>query len=154
MNTVILMGRLVREPEVRQSQGEKVMTIARFTLAIDRKFKRESEQSSDFINCVVFGKTAETIEKYVTKGSKIAVIGHIQTGSYTNKDGQKVNTFDVVVDDFEFCESKASGGNEKAPTNSAKAGNTKANNRPNPATANMGYMNIPDGIDDDELPFN
>lgn len=153
MNTVILMGRLVREPEVRQSQGEKAMTIARFTLAIDRKFKREGEQSSDFINCVVFGKTAETIEKYVTKGSKIAVTGHIQTGSYTNKDGQKVNTFDVVVDDFEFCESKASGGNEKAPTNSAKAGNAKAN-RPNPANANMGYMNIPDGIDDDELPFN
>ena len=154
MNKVILTGRLVRDPEVRHSQGEKETVIARFSLAVDRKFKREGEQSADFINCIVFGKTAEVIEKYVTKGSKIAIVGSIQTGSYTNKDGQKVNTFDVVVDDFEFCESKASGGNEKAPTNSAKAGNAKANSRPNPANANMGYMNIPDGIDDDELPFN
>lgn len=152
MNTVILMGRLSKEPDVKMAGETK---IARFTLAVDRKgAKVEGKPTADFISCVAFNKTAEVIENYVTKGSKIAVRGRIQTGSYDGSDGKKVYTTDVLVEEMEFCESKSSGSNEKAPTNSAKAGNTKANNRPNPATANMGYMNIPDGIDDDELPFN
>lgn len=137
MNKVILMGRLTRDPEVRYSQGENAMAIARYTLAVDRKFNR-NENSADFINCVAFGKSGEVAERYFRKGIKIVVTGRIQTGSYTNKDGVKVYTTDVVVEEQEFAEGKNSNNSE----------------RPVPATdSGDDFMNIPDGIDD-ELPFN
>ena len=109
MNRVILMGRLTRDPDVRYSTGESSTTIARFTLAVDRRIKREGEESADFISCVAFGKQAEFIEKYLHQGTKVVVEGRIQTGSYTNKDGQKVYTTDVVVEQCEFAESKTKG---------------------------------------------
>ena len=142
MNKVILMGRLTRDPEVRYSQGENAMAIARYSLAVDRRFNRNNQdgQTADFINCVAFGKNGEFAEKYFRKGLKIVVEGRIQTGSYTNKDGVKVYTTDVVVESSEFAESKGgSGGNTENPA-------------PAPATGD-GFMNIPDGIDE-ELPFN
>ena len=149
MNKVILMGRLTRDPEVRYSSGENNMAIARYTLAVDRRGRRSNnneEQTADFINCVAFGKSGEFAEKYLKKGTKIAVSGRIQTGSYTNKEGQKVYTTEVVIEDQEFCESKnASGSGEQtgyAPTA-----------KPEPqADPGDGFMNIPDGIED-ELPF-
>ena len=139
MNKVILMGRLTRDPEVRYSSGENQTAIARYSLAVDRRRgKNDDQPSADFINCVAFGRSAEFAEKYFHKGLKITVAGRIQTGSYTNKDGQKVYTTDVVVEEQEFAESKAASGNAG---NSAPAGNPD------------GFMNIPDGIDE-ELPFN
>lgn len=140
MNKVILMGRLTRDPEVRYSSGENQTAIARYSLAVDRRRGKNDEQSADFINCVTFGKSAEFAEKYFHKGLKITVAGRIQTGSYTNKDGQKVYTTDVVVEEQEFAESKAASGNS-APANN-----------PEPSNGD-GFMNIPDGIDE-ELPFN
>ena len=140
MNKVILMGRLTRDPEVRYSGGDNATAVARYSLAVDRRFKRENEPSADFINCVGFGKTAEFAEKYFRKGMRICVVGRIQTGSYTNRDGQKVYTTDVVVEEQEFAESKGASENNGA-------------DRPQPTTDNNGFMNIPDGIDE-ELPFN
>lgn len=132
------MGRLTRDPEVRYSQGENTTAIARISLAVDRKFKQEGQPTADFINCIAFGKTAEIIEKYVTKGTKIAVVGRIQTGSYTNKDGQKVYTTDVVIDELEFCESRSS---------------QQSSSQPAPApNGDMRFMNI--DTDMDSLPFN
>lgn len=139
MNKVILMGRLTRDPEVRYSQGENASAIARYTLAIDRKFKKDGEPTADFINCVAFGKSAEFTEKYLRQGTKIAIVGRIQTGSYVNKDGQKVYTTDIVVEEQEFAESKSQGG-EQQP-------------KPQPTPSGDGFMYIPDGIDE-ELPFN
>ena len=139
MNKVILMGRLTRDPEVRYTQGDNAMAIARYSLAVDRRFKRDGEPDADFINCVAFGKAGEFAEKYLKKGTKIAVVGRIQTGSYTNKDGQKVYTTDVVVEEQEFAESKNSGSSD--------------NNQSAPENKNTDFMNIPDGIDE-ELPFN
>ena len=145
MNKVVLMGRLTRDPEVRYSQGQNAMAIARFTLAVDRRFRRDGEQSADFINCVVFGKSAEFAERYFRQGMRIVVSGRIQTGSYTNRDGVKVYTTEVVVEEQEFAESKNAGSSTQsyqtspAPAPSADAGD--------------GFMNIPDGIDE-ELPFN
>ena len=145
MNKVILMGRLTRDPEVRYSQGENSLAIARFTLAVDRRFKRQGEQDADFISCVSFGKTAEFAEKYLKQGTKIAVTGRIQTGSYTNKEGQKVYTTEVMVEETEFAESKGSGSSDSGNSGSI---------RPEPSSAvGDGFMNIPDGIDE-ELPFN
>lgn len=138
MNKVILMGRVVREPEVRYSQGATPMAIAKFTLAVDRKFKKDGEQSADFINCTAFGKTAEVIEKYVIKGTKIIVEGRWQTGSYTNKDGNKVYTNDCMVENIEFCESKS-----QQAQNNAQA----------PTPNGDGFMNIPSGLEDEGLPF-
>lgn len=144
MNKVILMGRLTRDPEVRYSSGENQTAIARYSLAVDRRRgKNDDQPSADFINCVAFGRSAEFAEKYFHKGLKITVAGRIQTGSYTNKDGQKVYTTDVVVEEQEFAESKAASGNAG---NSAPAGNQEPSN-------GDGFMNIPDGIDE-ELPFN
>ena len=137
------MGRLTRDPEVRYSQGESSTAVARYTLAVDRRFRREgSDQTADFIGCVAFGRQAEFAEKYLHQGTKIAITGRIQTGSYTNKDGQRVYTTDVVVEEQEFAESKAAGQN------------SQQNSRPEPSTAvdNDGFMHIPDGIDE-ELPF-
>jgi len=146
MNKVILMGRLTRDPEVRYSQGDSPMAIARYSLAVDRRFNRNNQdgQTADFINCVAFGKSGEFAEKYLRKGTKMLVEGRIQTGSYTNKDGVKVYTTEVVVENQEFAESKSSqgggdGGYAPAPNNAA------------PAPAGDGFMNIPDGIE--ELPF-
>ena len=147
MNKVILMGRLTRDPEVRYSQGDASTAIARFSLAVDRRFRRDGEeQTADFINCVAFGRTAEFMERYARKGTKFVVEGRIQTGSYTNKDGQRVYTTDVVVENIEFAESKASGDNNN--------GGYVPADRPSPSgAAGDGFMNIPDGIDE-ELPFN
>ena len=147
MNKVILMGRLTRDAEVRYSQGESTTAIARFSLAVDRRFRREGdEQNTDFINCVAFGKTAEFLERFGRKGTKFVLEGRIQTGSYTNKDGQHVYTTDVVAENVEFAESKNSSGGDNS-------GYTPSN-RPSPSSAaGDGFMNIPDGIDE-ELPFN
>ena len=142
MNKVILMGRLTRDPEIRYSQGDNAMAIARYTLAVNRRFKRDGEQAADFINCVSFGKIAEFAEKYLHQGTKILVAGRIQTGSYTNKDNQKVYTTDVVIEECEFAESK-----------SASTGEPQG--RPTPAQADAdGFINIPDGVEDEGLPFN
>lgn len=132
------MGRLTKDPDARYSQGEKSTAVARYTLAVDRKFKRDGEASADFINCIAFGKNGEFAEKYLRKGTKIVVVGRIQTGSYTNKDGQKVYTTDVVVEEHEFAESKKSAGESLPPATSH--------------TDKDGFMNIPDGIDEG-LPF-
>ena len=148
MNKVILMGRLTRDPEVRYSQGDSATAVARYTLAVDRRFKRDGEASADFINCVVFGKSAEFAERYFRQGLKVVVSGRIQTGSYTNRDGVKVYTSDVVVEDQEFAESKAA-------SESNMGSYRQASPRPSPAPSadiGDGFMNIPDGIDE-ELPF-
>ena len=139
MNKCVLMGRLTRDPEVRMS-GDTA--VARFSLAIDRRFKKDGEQTADFISCVAFGKTGEFIEKYGRKGTKFVVEGRIQTGSYTNKDGQKVYTTDVVVEQVEFAESKASAD-----------GNTTNNTANSNEPTDTSFMDIPDSIDE-ELPFN
>ena len=146
MNKVILIGRLTRDPEVRYAQGDQATAIARYTLAVDRRFRREGDQqTADFIPCVAFGRAAEFAEKYLRKGTKLVVTGRIQTGSYTNRDGQKVYTTDIVVEEQEFAESKSTGGDS--------TGYTPAG-RPSPSSAiGDGFMNIPDGIDE-ELPFN
>lgn len=136
MNKVNLMGRLTRDPEVRYSTGENATAIARYSLAVDRRYKREGEQEADFINCVAFSKQGEFAEKYLRKGMKIAISGRIQTGSYTDKDGKKIYTTDIVVEEHFFCESK----NQDAPAQ-----------EPAQPSAD-GFMNIPDGIED-ELPF-
>lgn len=138
MNKVILIGRLTRDPEIRYTQGENSMAVARFTLAVDRRFKRDNQPTADFISCICFRKTAEFVEKYCKKGTKLAVDGSWQTGSYTNKDGNKVYTNDCLVDNCEFAESKAA-----AEQNQKKDDNT----------GNDDFMNIPDGIEDG-LPFN
>ena len=140
MNKWLGTGRLTRDPEVRYSQGQNPTAVARFTLACDRRFKRDGDQNADFISCIAFGKIAEHIEKYWHKGMKMAAVGRIQTGSYTNRDNQKVYTTDVVVEEVEFCESK--GSQQSAPVqNSAPASDSLD-----------GFMDIPDGIDE-ELPF-
>lgn len=146
MNKVILMGRLTRDPEVRYSQGDQSTAIARYTLAVDRRFKRDADQqTADFIPCVAFGRAGEFAERYFRKGTKIAITGRIQTGSYTNKDGQRVYTTEVIVEEQEFAESKNAGGDN--------SGYSPAE-RPSPSSAaGDGFMNIPDGIDE-ELPFN
>ena len=136
MNKVALMGRLTRDPDVRYSQGENSTAVARYGLAVERRFKREGDQTADFINCVAIGKNGEFAETYLRKGMKIGVCGRIQTGSYTNKDGVKVYTTDVVVEEHYFCESKNSNNSNQADEPSGDE-----------------FMNIPDGLED-ELPFN
>ena len=133
------MGRLTKDPEVRYSQGEKPTAVAKYALAVDRKFKRDGEPTADFINCIAFGKNGEFAEKYLHKGIKILVDGRIQTGSYTNKDGVKVYTTDVVVESCEFAENKNACQSERP--------------QPAPQTDSDGFMSIPEGIDE-ELPFN
>lgn len=144
MNNVILMGRLTKDPETRYTTGENAMAVSRYTLAVDRRFSRgnSGDQGADFISCVTFGKNAEFTEKYLKKGTKILVRGRIQTGSYTNKDNQKVYTTDVIIDEQEFAESKNSGSGNNNNTN---------NKRTNQDTS---WMNVPDvANDDDNLPF-
>ena len=135
MNKVELIGRLTKDPEIRYSQAAEPMAIARYTLAVDRRFKKDGEATADFINCVAFGKLGEFAEKYLHKGVKIAVSGRIQTGSYTNKDGQKVYTTDVVVEEQEFCESKSSNQQDK------------------PKPVDDGFMEVPTDLSGEDLPF-
>lgn len=142
MNKVILMGRLTRDPEIRQTQGAESMTIARYSLAVDRRgAKKDGEANADFINIVAFGKAGEFAEKYFRQGMRVLVTGRIQTGSYTNKDGQKVYTTDVVVEDQEFADSKQDGGSSPAKTQQrgAKSGDK--------------FMEIPNNVDEEGLPF-
>lgn len=150
MNKVILMGRLTRDPEMRYSSGENQTAIARYTLAVDRRFRRQGdEQTADFINCVVFGRGAEFAENYLRKGTKIVASGRIQTGSYTNKEGQKVYTTEVVVEEQEFAESKAAAAENAGGGDYQQA----APFRPEPTeAAGDGFMNIPNSIEE-ELPF-
>ena len=140
MNKTVLMGRLTADPQVRYSQGDSATAVARYTLAVNRKFKKDGEPTADFIPCVVFGRSAEFTEKYFRKGMQVAVSGRIQTGSYTNKDGNKAYTTDVVVEEQEFAESKAA---NQQNQQSAGSGSIPASD---------GFMNIPDGMDE-ELPF-
>lgn len=143
MNRVILCGRVVRDPEIRYSQTVNgSMAVARYTLAVDRAFKKEGEQAADFINCIAFGKNGEFAEKYLHQGTKIIVEGRWQTGSYTNKDGQKVYTNDCVVERHEFCESRANQQNNNS--NGIMGGNASSDS----------FMSIPDGVADEGLPFN
>jgi single-strand DNA-binding protein len=159
MNKVILMGRLTRDPDIRYSAGENSTAVARYTLAVDRRFRRDSDQgqSADFISCVAFGRSAEFAEKYFHQGIKIVVTGRIQTGSYTNRDGNKVYTTDVVVEDQEFAESRNAGADSGAGFQASyhqPSYQQPAAAAPSPAPASAdGFMNIPDGIDE-ELPFN
>lgn len=141
MNRVILMGRLTRDPDIRYTSGENSMAVARYTLAIDRAIKKQGEQSADFINCVAFSKAAEFAEKYFRQGMRVLVSGRLQTGNYTNREGQKVYTTDVILDSQEFADSRgesARGGSKKQEAN----------------VDEDGFMNIPDGVDDEGLPFN
>lgn len=149
MNKVILMGRLTRDPEVRYSSGENAMAIARYSIAVDRRGRRtqgNDEQTADFINCVAFGRSGEFAEKYFRKGTKVLVTGRIQTGSY-EKDGRRIYTTDVVVEEQEFAESKNAAGNSSSDFAGA------FNQDSEPSAPADGFMNIPDGIDE-ELPFN
>ena len=148
------MGRLTRDPEVRYSQGEQAMAVARYTLAVDRRGKNQ-ENSADFIQCVAFGKAGEFAERYLHKGTKIVLTGRIQTGSYTNKEGQRVYTTDVIAEDQEFAESKAASDRNSSDfaANNNYGGGYQQSGRPVPSQApSDGFMNIPDGIDE-ELPF-
>ena len=143
LNKVILMGRLTRNPEVRYSQGEKATCVAKYTLAVNRRFHREGEQDADFINCVAFGKQGEFAEKYMKQGTKIVISGRIQTGSYTNRDGVKVYTTDVVIEEQEFAESKKAAETSSTPQNTQGV-------KSNPE--DDGFMTIPEGVEE-ELPF-
>jgi single-strand DNA-binding protein len=145
MNKVILMGRLTRDPEVRTSQGASQTTIGRFSIAVDRRFKREGQPEADFFNCTAFGRTAEFVDKYLRKGTKVVVVGSVQNDNYTDKNGNKVYSTQIMVDEVEFAESKNASGSGNGE------GYTPAQNS-QPAQAGDGFMNIPDGIDE-ELPF-
>ena len=154
MNRVILMGRLTRDPEVRYTQGERSMAVARYTLAVDRRGRRNqdgNEQTADFINIVAFDRAGEFAEKYFSQGMRVLVSGRIQTGSYTNKEGQRVYTTDIIVDDQEFADSKNSAGG-----NGDNGGyGYQPTSRPASTSAiGDGFMNIPDGVEDEGLPFN
>jgi single-strand DNA-binding protein len=147
MNKVILMGRLTRDPEVRWTTGDNAQAVARYTLAVDRRGRRDAETTADFINCVAFGKSAEFAEKYLRQGTKMVIEGRIQTGRYTKQDGSTVYTTNVVVEGQEFAESKSSQSNETQNTS-----NPKSAEEPKPKAGDDDFLNIPDGIDE-ELPF-
>lgn len=148
MNVVVLVGRLTRDPDIRYTNEAEPRCIARFTLAVDRGYKKDGQQAADFIGCTVFGKAAEVVEQYVRKGTKICLEGRIQTGSYTDRDGKKIYTTDVIANHWEFAESrKAQEAAESEPKKATQAA-TK-----DPETDENGFMNIPDAIDE-ELPFN
>lgn len=145
MNKVILIGRLTRDPEIRYSQGASSTAVATFSIAVDRRFKRDGEPDADFFNCTAFGKQAEFVERYLKKGTKMVVVGRVQNDNYTNKEGQKVYSTRIMVDELEFAESKNAAGGESSEY--------RPSARPEPSAADDGFMNIPDGIDE-ELPFN
>lgn len=150
MNKVILMGRLTRDPEVRYG-GANNTAIARFSIAVDRRFKRDGQPTADFFNCTAFGRTGEFVEKYLRKGTKVVLDGEIQNDNYQNKDGQMVYGMQIIANNIEFAESKAA--SQQNGTYSAPAGNTAAPARDTSGDAGEGFMNIPDGIEE-ELPFN
>lgn len=162
MNRVILMGRLTRDPEVRYSSGERSMAIARYTLAVDRRGRRSQgndQQTADFIPCVAFDRAGEFAEKYFHQGMRVLISGRIQTGSYTNREGQKVYTTEVIIDDQEFADSKGASSNGGGFSNyggaSAGEGGYTGSEKPKPQNASTeGFMNIPDGVEDEGLPFN
>lgn len=141
MNKIILLGRLCRDPEIRYSQGEQSMAIASFSIAVNRRFQKQGEAEADFFNCTAFGKQAEFVEKYLKQGTKILLSGRIQNNNYTNKEGQKVYSVQVMVEEIEFAESKAA---------SASSGTPTQGQEPIPNTD--GFMNIPDSLEE-ELPF-
>lgn len=145
MNKVIMMGRLIRDAEVRQSQGEKPLAIAGFCIAVDRKFKKQGEAESDFFNCTAFGKIAEFAGNYLKKGTKVVVTGRLQNNNYTNKEGQKVYNVQIMVDEIEFAESKAAASN-------SNQGGYQPQTQPQQSPSNDGFMSIPTGMVD-ELPF-
>ena len=157
MNKVILMGRLTRDPEVRYSQGASQTAVARFSIAVDRRFKREGEPDADFFNCTSFGRQAEFVERYLHKGTKVVLSGRVQNDNYTNKEGQMVYSVRIMVDEIEFAESKnaSGGGNDGNYGNGGynNDGGFGGNSASAPSGAGDGFMNIPDGIDE-ELPFN
>ncbi len=138
MNKVILVGRLTRDPEVRYSQGESSTAIAKFSLAVDRRYKRDGEPDADFFNCTAFGKQAEFAERYLKQGTKMVVVGRIQNDNYTNRDGQKVYSVQIMVEELEFAESK-----NASPANGSRAQEARDAD---------GFMNVPDGLQE-ELPF-
>lgn len=147
MNKVFMMGRLTRDPEIRYSQGASQTAIARFSLAVDRRWKREGEPDADFFNCTVFGRQADFVEKYLRQGTKVVITGRIQNDNYTNKEGQKVYSVQIIVEEIEFAESK-----NAAAANASGA--FHADSRPSPSqAAGDGFMSIPDGAEE-ELPFN
>ena len=148
MNKLVLMGRLTRDPEVRYSQGAQPMAVARFSIAVDRRIKRDGEPDADFFNCTAFGRQGEFVEKYLHKGTKVVICGRLQNDNYTNKDGQQVYSVRVIVEEIEFAESKNASG-----SGTANGGNGQQGNAASEAGAGDGFMNIPDGIDE-ELPFN
>ena len=168
MNKVILMGRLTRDPEIRYTNGDNSMAIARFSIAVDRRFKRQGDSAdADFFNCTAFGRQAEFVEKYLHQGTKILLVGRIQNDNYTNREGQRVFSVQIIAEEIEFAESKnaqgggnygGQGGYAPQPRNEApQGGYNNAPARPEPANAapvGDGFMNIPDGVDDEELPFN
>ncbi len=161
MNKVILMGRLTRDPEVRYSQGASQTAVGRFSIAVDRRFKREGEPDADFFDCTAFGKQAEFVERYLHKGTKVVLSGRIQNNNYTNKDGQMVYSIRIITEEIEFAESKnAQSGNSGYNNNGYNNGGYNnggfsggGSNAPAASGAEDGFMNIPDGIDE-ELPFN
>ena len=143
MNKILLMGRLTRDPETRYSQGENSTAIARFSLAVDRRFKRQGDPDADFFNCTAFGRQAEFVEKYLKQGTKILLSGRVQNDNYTNKNGEKVYSVQIIAEEIEFAESK-----------NAQAGGGFQPARPDPSqAADDGFLNIPNGIEE-ELPFN
>lgn len=159
MNKVILMGRLTRDPDIRYTQGDNSMAIARYTLAVDRRRSNaDGQREADFISCVAFGRQAEFAERYLHQGTKIAATGRIQTGSYTNKDGQKVYTTDVVIEEQEFAESKNASSNNGGSSYGNNAGRGFGGSQQSGSQATgegfEGFMNIPEGIEDEGLPFN
>ena len=159
MNKVILMGRLTRDPEIRYSNGENSVAIARYSIAVDRRFRRAGDNAeADFFNCTAFGKQAEFVEKYLHQGTKILMSGRIQNDNYTNREGQKVYSVQIIAEEIEFAESKnASANSSSQPGNYSQPGSySQAPGRPSPANAGIGdgFMNLPDGVDDEELPFN
>ncbi len=146
MNKVIMMGRLTRDPEVRYSTGANSTAVGKFSIAVDRKFKREGQPEADFFNCTTFGKQAEFIEKYLRKGVKVVISGTLQNDNYTTKDGAKVYGVNILVDEIEFAESKANS------DSTASSGKTQSANQSTPSEAGTGFMNIPNGLEE-ELPF-
>ena len=153
MNYVVLMGRLTQDPELRYSQGEEPIAVASYVLAVDRRGRKEDQgkQTADFLRCITFGRGAEFADKYFQKGQRVLVSGRIQTGSYTNREGQKVYTTDIVVDNQEFADSKGAGGEAQG---NYQPGNSQGSGKKNGEASGEGFMNIPDGVEDEGLPFN
>ena len=159
MNKAIIMGRLTRDPIVNYSQGETPVAVVRFTVAVDRRVKRDAnnseQQTADFISCVALGRQGEFIERYFHQGNRICVSGRIQTGSYTNKEGQRIYTTDILVEEVDFAESKGASSNNAGGYGQNAYGGQPQASRPTPETASAdGFMNIPDGVEDEGLPFN